>query len=225
MPFTISLWYLIAVLIVAFLLPQIPVVGKFFNIINTAIHELGHALMALVTNGEVLKIKLFKDTSGTTTTKSKSKVSSILISLAGYPFAASVAWLCFYLITREVCSAILIALSVLFVVMLLLWIRNIYGAVWVVFFCALNGFLLYYGNAQYVFWAALFYAVMMITESVHSSLVILYISVISPHEAGDAANLMAATGIPSFFWSLLFIAYTGWVTYKVVLLMLPIVVC
>lgn len=221
---TIKLWYLIAVLAVGFLLPHIPVVGKFFNIINTAIHELGHALMALVTNGEVMKIRLLKDTSGTTTTKSKNKFSAILVSLAGYPFAASVAWLCFYLISKEVCSAMLIALSLLFLVMLVLWIRNWYGALWVLLFCTLNGFLIYYGNPQYIFWAALFYAVVMLAESVHSALVLLYISIISPHEAGDAANLMAASGIPSVVWSLLFVGYTGWVTFKVVQLLIPIVV-
>lgn len=221
---TINIWYLVVALIVGFLLPRIPVVGKFFNIINTAIHELGHALMALLTNGEVMKIKLLKDTSGTTTTKSKNKFSAILVSLAGYPFAASVAWLCFYLISKEVCAAMLVALSVLFLVMLILWIRNWYGALWVLLFCTMNGFLIYYDNAQYMFWASLFYAVVMLTESVHSALVLLYISIISPHEAGDSANLMAATGVPAVLWSLLFVSYTGWVTYRVVLLLMPIVV-
>ena len=221
---TIKLWILIVAVLVGFVLPHIPVVGKFFNIINTAVHELGHALVALFTQGEVLKIQLFKNTSGTTTTKSKNKISAVLISLAGYPFAASVAWLCFYLIVNEVYIIVLAGLSVLFLIMLILWIRNWYGVIWVLLFCALNGFLLYYGNEQYVFYVALFYAVMMLSESVHSALVLLYISIVSPHEAGDAANLMSVTNIPSVLWSLLFVAYTGWVAYKVVLLLLPIIV-
>ena len=81
-------WLLLIFVVVALILPRIPVVGKFFNIINTALHELGHALMALLTGGEVRKIELFNDTSGTTTTVSKNKFASVLVSLAGYPFAA-----------------------------------------------------------------------------------------------------------------------------------------
>jgi tellurite resistance protein TehA-like permease len=40
----------------ALVLPRIPVIGKWFNIINTAIHELGHALMALILEGNVKKL-------------------------------------------------------------------------------------------------------------------------------------------------------------------------
>ena len=91
-------YIVIGLVVVSFLLPRIPVVGKFFNIINTGLHEFGHALMALLTGGSVERIELFKDTSGTTTTKSENGFSAFWVSLAGYPFAASVAWLAFYLI-------------------------------------------------------------------------------------------------------------------------------
>ena len=84
-------------LVVAFLLPRLPVVGKFFNIINTLIHELGHALMSLLLHGKVMKIQIFQDTSGVTTTKSDSKFKSTLVSLAGYPFASVMAFVCFFL--------------------------------------------------------------------------------------------------------------------------------
>ncbi len=141
--FAESNWLLLLFFALGFILPRIPVVGKFFNVINTALHEFGHALMALITGGSVDKIELFNDTSGTTTTKSNSKFGAFLVSLAGYPFAASVAWLAFYLIGQGAEKGLVIGLTVLFVLMLLFWIRNWYGVVWVVLFSAVNGVLLY----------------------------------------------------------------------------------
>ena len=53
------------------LITRLPFVGKFFRITNTLIHESGHAIMALLTSGNVVSIDLMSDTSGTATTKSK----------------------------------------------------------------------------------------------------------------------------------------------------------
>ena len=93
-------WLLVA----AFVLPKIPYVGKFFNVINTGIHELGHALMALVLQGQVLKIELFGDTSGAAVTKSANRFSAMLVSMSGYLFASAVAYLSFYLIFNSSCN-------------------------------------------------------------------------------------------------------------------------
>lgn len=204
--------------VVALLLPRIPVVGKFFNIINTGLHELGHALMALLLDGEVHKIELFKDTSGTTVTQTKHKWEAVLVSLAGYPFAVSAGWLAFYLIQREASTGLLIGLTVLFVIMLLFWIRNWYGALWVLLFTAINALLIYYQHPQYVEYAAMFYAVMILTESVVSSFVLLVLSFKDSSKAGDATNLENVTRIPAAIWALLFLAYTLWVVYRVVMM-------
>ena len=56
-------------IILALLLPRVPVVGKWFNVINTIVHETGHALMALLMEGKVHKIEIFQDSSGATTTQ------------------------------------------------------------------------------------------------------------------------------------------------------------
>ena len=218
--FVKSNWLLVLFFALGFILPRIPGVGKCFNIINTALHEFGHALMALVTGGSVDKIELFRDTSGTTTTKSSSRFSAILVSLAGYPFAASVAWLSFYLIRQGAEQGLVIGLSILFVVMLLFWIRNWYGALWVVLFCVGNGLLLYYGEPDWLHYVALFYAVMILVESVTSTITIVVLAIRDGDKAGDATNLAKTTHVPAFFWALLFLAYTVWVCYRVVMLLL-----
>ena len=210
-------WFLLIYAAAAFLLPRIPFVGKFFNIINTALHEFGHALIALCTGGKVNKIQLFQDTSGTTTTQSTNTLSAFFVSLAGYPFAASVAWLSFYLIRNGAAQGLIIGLSVLFFIMLLFWIRNGYGALWVIVFCGINGFLIYLERPDFLDIAALFYATMIMVESVYSALVLLVLSVRNPSGAGDASNLSKITGLPAFLWSLVFLAYTLWVLYRVVM--------
>ena len=188
-------WLLVA----AFVLPKIPYVGKFFNVINTGIHELGHALMALILQGQVLKIELFGDTSGSAVTKSANRFTAVLVSLSGYLFASAVAYFAFYLINIGSVNPFIIGLSL---VLLL--------------FVALNAFLIYHGNELYINIAALFYAVMILIESVWSTLVVLFISVVNPESAGDAANLKKQTHVPAFIWALLFVVFAGFIAYKVV---------
>lgn len=216
---TIGYGKILLLVAISFILPRIPVIGKFFNIINTALHEFGHALAALLTNGTVEKIQLFKDTSGTTVTRSGNKLASVIVSLAGYPFAASVAWLSFYLIKNGVCLELIVGLTILFLIMLLFWIRNWYGVLWVFLFCAANSLLLIYGKEQQIEIVALFYAVMILTESVVSSLVLLVISFRDSNRAGDATNLARVTHIPALLWSLMFLTYALWITYRVVLML------
>ncbi len=209
----------IVLIALSLLLPRIPVVGKFFNVINTALHEFGHALMALITSGSVERIELFQDTSGTTATKSSNRLAASLVSLAGYPFAASVAWLSFYLIQKDAAQGLIVGLSVLFVIMLLFWIRNGYGALWVLLFCSVNAFLIYKGNEIYIYQVARFYAFMILVESISSTITLVVLAVRNPKKAGDATNLAKYTGIPALVWTLLFVIYTGWITYRVVVML------
>ena len=205
------LYYLIAL---AFLLPRIPYVGKFFNIINTLVHELGHALMALVLQGQVIRIQVFSDTSGVTLTKSNNKFTSIMVSLAGYPFAAAAGLACSYLLSVGYEKWILYGLSILFLFMLFLWIRNAYGVIWTLLFIGLNAFLCFHVEDD-IYWktATWFYTLMILIESVWSSLVLLYLSVRDPKGSGDAANLSQFTHIPAVIWGILFAGFSGWMAY------------
>ncbi|MCR5115763.1 MAG: M50 family metallopeptidase [Bacteroidales bacterium] len=210
--FGIPLLYVLAV--VAFLLPRIPVVGKFFNIINTLIHELGHALMALLLGGEILQIQIFSDTSGVTVTKSKSKFKAFLVSLAGYTFASAAAYLCFYLLSVGREEWIILGTSAIFIIMLIFWIRNRYGLIWVIIYTLLNAVLIFWvKNTTVTMVVAWFYSLMILLESVWSSLVLLWLSLKDGNHAGDATNLKKFTHIPAFFWSLLFTAFAGYMSY------------
>jgi hypothetical protein len=201
----------------ALLLPRIPVIGKWFNIINTAIHELGHALMALVLEGSVRKIELFNDASGTTTTSTKTKLGSFLVAIIGYPFSSLVSFFVFYLISVGYEKGFLLGISIFFLFMLLLWIRNIYGAIWILVFCAVNGYLVYKG--LYIKEVALLYAVFIAVDAVFSALTVLFLSFKQKDKAGDATLLKKITGVPAFVWGILFAGLSGFVFYKIIMML------
>jgi hypothetical protein len=203
----------------ALLLPRIPVIGKWFNIINTAIHELGHALMALILEGSVKKIELFNDASGTTTTSTKSKFGSFLVAFIGYPFSSLVSYFVFYLLSVNSIkydTGFLYGITILFLFMLILWIRNVYGAIWILIFCAINGYLIYINNANYIHIAALLYAVFIAVDAVFSALTVLFFSFKQKDKAGDATLLKKNTGVPAFVWGLLFAGIAGFVFYTII---------
>ena len=201
--------------LLSIVLYRIPVIGKFFNIINTILHELGHALTALLLEGKVHKIEIFHDTSGVTVTQCKSKIGTIATSLNGYIFASTSAFVCFHLLTLGLYEALIIALSLLFFIVMILLIRNPYGWLWVLCFCGLNGFLVYHGEESYLEIAALFYATTILTESVFSPFIVLYLSFAHSEAAGDATNLQKFTHVPAAVWALLFCAYAIFIAYQI----------
>jgi len=200
----------------ALVLPRIPVIGKWFNLINTAIHELGHALMALILEGSVKKIELFNDASGVTTTSTKTKFGGFLVALIGYPFSSLVSYFIFYLLSFGYDKGFIIAISILFIFMLLLWIRNIYGAIWMIAFCTLNGYLIYLNNEKYIQIAALLYAVFIAVDALFSALIVLFLSIKQKDSAGDATLLKKITGVPALIWGLLFAGIAGVVFYGII---------
>lgn len=213
---TLNFWGIPAVyffVVIALVLPRIPVVGKFFNIINTGLHELGHALMAIVMQGKVHKIELMKDTSGSTVTQTPSTIGNILVSLSGYTFAAAVGYLCCYLNQVGYQKGMTIALSLMFLLMLIFWVRNAYGFVWIILFCGLNAWLIYHNEDLYIDIAALFYAVVIVMEAVSSSFILLILSFKDSEKAGDATNLAKFTHVPALIWSLAFLVFSVWMAY------------
>jgi len=204
-------------ILLTLLLIKIPLIGKFFKVINSAVHELGHAIISLLLSGKVQKIELFSNSEGVTVTQCSHRWKTFFISLAGYPFASIVSYFCFYILNQGFEKELIIGFIVLFVLMLLLWIRNLYGFFWVIFFAGINVVLLYYiADQKILFIVGLFYATILFTESLLSSLTILILSFRTPQQAGDTSNLKNYTHIPAWFWGVLFVTFSIYVTYKTV---------
>jgi hypothetical protein len=205
-------------LIVALLLTQLPIVGKYFAILNTMIHESGHSLMALVTGGEVRRISLLPNTSGTTMTGHTSWISHVLTSMSGYVFSSFFAFLFFYLIIKGQYKWMIYLLLAFLAVNLFFWVRNVYGLFWIVTFGAGFIWLLRSGNQALIQYVLVFLASLVFVEAVTSAFEIMWISFVSPLQAGDAANLARATKfIPAPIWGIAFFAqalYFAWLALR-----------
>jgi len=208
-------WILYGLIALSLLLPRIPVIGIFFRIVNTMIHESGHAIAALLTSGEVVRLDLEHDTSGSALTKSTSWVSRFLTSLAGYPFSSACAWLLFYFVKLQKFDWILFALFSVALINLLLWVRNWFGIIWLMLFMLLTALVFFYTPPFYHKALAIFCSGVVLFDSVASAFIIFVLSIKSAKQSGDARNLADATHIPAFFWGLLFLTQSLWFAYWV----------
>ena len=208
-----------ACFVAALLLSLIPILGKFINVVNTLIHESAHAIVSLLSSGEVVHVKLSADASGAAQTKSKYWLGKVLTSLAGYLGSSLAAWLLFYLVLHNKYTWVYYLLFALILVNLTLWVRNTFGIIWLLVFGTLSGFVYWYSNADYMYYFAVFISFVVLINSVSTAITLLYISIKTPGKSGDAKNLSDFTLIPSLIWALLFVGFSVFVAYKVIQMM------
>ncbi|MGG3562438.1 M50 family metallopeptidase [Neobacillus rhizosphaerae] len=197
-------------LLLAFLLIHVPLFGNYIRIINTLIHESGHALIALF-GGKVERISLFMNSEGVTYSSQSTWIGSFVTSLAGYIFASFMAFLSFLLIGKNK-QIILIDILLGFIFLnLIFWVRNPYGIFWLCSFAVGFLFLLIKGSQNVRDYSLLLIASILLIDSVKSAFEILYISFLQPQGAGDAANLARLTvTIPAQVWGIFFFLQAIW---------------
>ncbi|HEY2421185.1 MAG TPA: M50 family metallopeptidase, partial [Neobacillus sp.] len=162
-------------LMLAFLLIKIPFIGNYVGIINTLIHESGHALVALF-GGHVETISLFMNSEGVTMSSQSTWVGSFFTSLAGYMFSSFMAFLSFWLICKKK-ETILIDILLGFIALnLIFWVRNPYGLFWLASFGIGFLFLLIKGSQYFRNNLLLLIASVILVDSVKSAYEILLIS-------------------------------------------------
>ncbi|NGZ74913.1 M50 family metallopeptidase [Saccharibacillus alkalitolerans] len=195
--------YLLAAAVLTRLIPF----SSLFRNLDTMIHEFGHAVVALATSGRVSQIDLNADHSGVTYVTTYSTWSSIVVSLAGYMSASLFAVLMFYGYYKRQQKQGLILMTAVALIMLILYVHQGFGVVWLIGFIAVNA-------VMYFIWepARNFYYLLLcfltLEESVISPLYLVWASVTSPRAAGDAALLARETFVPAIGWSILFVAFS-----------------
>lgn len=193
----------------AFLTRLIPF-SSWFRILDTMIHELGHAVMTLLMSGQVLSIELNPDHSGVTYSMLASGGwGPIVVSLAGYMSASLFAILMFYGYAKKKQDTGLITITVLALLMVIFFVRAGYGLWWLVIFMIVNLIFYFIGGKIRNFYYLLL-AFLVLEESVVSPLTLLIMAVTRPKQAGDATNLANMTGLPAFVWALLFLLFSLW---------------
>ncbi|MFZ4399207.1 MAG: M50 family metallopeptidase [Bacteroidales bacterium] len=200
---------------------RLPFIGKFFRVVNTLIHESGHALMALLLSGKVYRIDLMSDTSGSALTATKNGFSSFLVSLAGYPASALFAYFCFYCIEQKAANYVVYILTGIAFLNLIFYIRNAYGVFWILIFVAIAVMIIYLNESMLMYSFALLCSFIILTDAVISNINLLVISIKTPKAAGDAKNLSDATHLPAILWALLLLAFSILCAYKTIWAFFP----
>ncbi|MFB5662429.1 M50 family metallopeptidase [Alteribacillus sp. HJP-4] len=182
----------------------IPVVGAYFSMFNTLIHESGHALAAAISGGRVTSISLFQSTEGAAAAHHH-RFGMILTALSGYPFASIFAVCFLFLCANQWFISAAIMLLIVLSYNLLFWVRNIYGIFWIVSVLFLGYFIWYFNFLPFLNYLLTGIAFVLVTQSFLSCWHIFLLSVRRPKQAGDASILAKLTYIPAAVWGLLFL--------------------
>jgi hypothetical protein len=185
------------------------------------IHETAHAMMAVFTSGKVISINLFADTSGSALTKSPNKFSQILVAFAGYPISSLIALLMIYLVKTGNNLLVIFILVSIAISCMILFIRNGYGLLWTGSFCIFNFLIIYFDQQLFIKSISIFYALIILTDSIIAPMYLVVLSVTQSAKAGDATNLQKSTFIPAVIWALLFSGIAICCGYQAVLIGFP----
>ena len=195
-----------------------------FRIFVTFIHEGGHALAAFVTGNAVHSLSVSPDGSGLVYSTDSGLLSSLFVSSAGYlgsmTFGALMLWLVRVRVKAKVvlyaCGALVLALATVFGFLAPLWNWSLPGL-----FTLVAGVVLPLGlfaSAKYLkpraaAFLVSFLAVQCVLNAVFDLRNVLYASAFTDMHT-DAANMAAATGVPSVFWVLF------WIVTAIIIMML-----
>ncbi|KHF39970.1 M50 family metallopeptidase [Halalkalibacter okhensis] len=182
----------------------VPFLRSAFGPIHTLIHECGHAIASLILSGKVYSISLYRTTEGVAFTASGSWISSVLVTYAGYTFTSIIAIFNFYLISVGQSILLFYMLLGLAFISLILWVRNIYGMIWLFLFIGGCLLLVYFQLRPVMEIVVYFLSCIILVHSTFASFTIFCFSLSNKHSAGDADRLQQLTYIPAFIWGLLF---------------------
>jgi hypothetical protein len=198
---------------ISLVINRLPYIGVFFRTLNTLLHESGHALMSILTSGEVVRIDINNDTSGIAQTKSSNKFKAFLTSFSGYPFAALCGSLFITMAINDQHKVVAFILLSIVLLNLMLFVRNLFGIIWLILFSALLVSFLVYAEDQLLQFFILFISMIAATEAFSSTMVITFLGLANPRKAGDLTNMQKSSGIPAAFWALVNCAAVLWVLY------------
>lgn len=173
----------------------------------TVCHEAGHAVAATLSGRSLQGIRLHSDTSGVTLTRGKpTGIGMVLTLLAGYPAASLVGLLAATVAGTGHAVAMLWFLVGLLALMLLK-IRNMYGALIVVVLGGVLALATWYAPAQYLVWLAYGLAWLLLLAGPRP-VVELAFSRRRATTGSDAAQLARLTHLPRIVWIVLWLGVT-----------------
>ena len=174
------------------------------------LHELGHALAALLTGGQVVGIQIFPEEGGVTFTRGG---WPFVILSAGYLGSLLAGSILLYLSSRRRGGrGLMIALSVFIAANKLLFVRNVFGVIYGLLAAAALWFSadrlptrvnLYI--VRFIAVACCLYALLDIRGDLFT------LAPVSGAVVNDAVALSRLTGVPALVWSMLWLIVALWV--------------
>jgi hypothetical protein len=195
-------WVVVGTGMVALVLVLYPPVWRVVRTAVTIAHEIGHAVVAVLTGRTLTGVRLHSDTSGVTVSRGKPYgLGMILTTMAGYPAPSAVGLGCAALLGAGRLT-VMLWLVVATLAVLLLLIRNLFGLLAVVVTGAVVFGVSWYGSAvlQAVFgyavaWFLLFGGLRAVVELQRVQV---------RGDGSDADQLAYLTRLPALLWVLVF---------------------
>jgi hypothetical protein len=219
-PQAMTLLVAAAISILLWFIPYAEILAYPFRIFVTFIHEGGHAIAALLTGNSVSSLSVATNTSGETYTTQGGLISQVLISSAGYVGSMAFGALLLILIRKSVAARFVLLGSAV----LVFGLTMIYGLFKPLFsgvawsgipFTLVSGTLISvtlvliarFASAKVASFFVSFLAVQCVLNALFDLKTVFFLS--SPFALPvhtDAVNMSNATGIPSIFWAVIWIA-------------------
>ncbi|WP_051477027.1 M50 family metallopeptidase [Arthrobacter sp. Br18] len=183
---------------------------RYFGLFVTTVHELGHAVAALVSLQRVSGIELRFNHSGVTMTRGRGGWRAVWTAFWGYPVPALVG---VALVGAAVSGAASVALSLgaLVLLALVFLIRNLQGFVVAGLLVGLSTALVWYAGPQLTGYAALSTGVALLVGAVKDWFKVTRVHLRSRAElaSSDAYLLAQRSGVPAVVWLGLFACVIG----------------
>ncbi|WP_232236213.1 M50 family metallopeptidase [Nocardia sp. BMG51109] len=198
------LWVVVATGVAALVLVSYPPVWRVLRTIVTIAHEVGHAVVAVLTGRTLRGIRLHSDTSGVTVSRGKPYgLGMILTTMAGYPAPSAVGLGCAALLGVGRLT-LMLWVVVAALAILLFVIRNLFGFLAVVVTGAVTLGVSWYGT---VVWQGVFgYAVAWFLLIGGLRAVVELQRVRVRGDGSDADQLANLTRLPGLLWVVVFAA-------------------
>jgi len=177
----------------AIVISYIPFIGLPFIYLGTIFHEISHALVALVTGGQIVEFVLSADGSGHVLSRGG---NSFLTAFSGYFGVTLWAALLFQAGRGNNMTRVTLGvLAVLFSVTLILWVNNVMTALILGAVIAMLIAMLLKTSARSITYLSQLIAILVLFNAIKSPLYL-----IDGREIGDGALLGRITWFPEIFW-------------------------
>lgn len=183
---------------------------QWFGLFTTLVHELGHAVAAILTGRVVHGIRIRRNHSGDALSSGRGVVGTIVSGVMGYPAPAVVGAAQLWCVFTGYTSIALFAGGVLLLLTLLV-IRNGFGVLVVLVSAAASAALWFYATPEVQSYALLVLGIALLVGAVRGlfGVIAVHTSRRGQLQTSDAYLLFSRTGVPSPLWLVLFAAIIG----------------